>query len=184
MTTTEIVSNPSANPTPSSPASLDGSSSPSISSSSAVITSASASSTSDAQVSVSTPSSGISASQSGTASAATAVTSSSTNTNVSSNGTSSTSASSDLIVGTITTDPVTTFHNQKHVVAHFMIGIVSTYKQSDWEADIRLAKSKGITGFACNIGVGECVPRLIWATHVARPSPLIPACRLVHRSAT
>jgi glucan endo-1,3-alpha-glucosidase len=34
-----------------------------------------------------------------------------------------------------------------------MVGIVSTYKQVDWEADMRLAKSKEITGFALNIGV-------------------------------
>lgn len=34
-----------------------------------------------------------------------------------------------------------------------MVGIVSTYKQADWEYDINVAKSKGITGFALNIGV-------------------------------
>jgi hypothetical protein len=34
-----------------------------------------------------------------------------------------------------------------------MVGIVSTYAQSDWESDMSLAKSKGITGFALNIGV-------------------------------
>ncbi len=36
-----------------------------------------------------------------------------------------------------------------------MVGIVSTYGQADWEKDIRLAKSKGITGFALNIGVDD-----------------------------
>lgn len=41
----------------------------------------------------------------------------------------------------------------KHVFAHFMVGIVSTYAAEDWEADIALAQSKGITGFAANIGV-------------------------------
>lgn len=34
-----------------------------------------------------------------------------------------------------------------------MVGIVSTYKNSDWVADMTLAKAKGITGFALNIGV-------------------------------
>ena len=42
--------------------------------------------------------------------------------------------------------------NGKHVFAHFMVGIVSTYAAADWEADMTLAKSKGITGFALNIG--------------------------------
>jgi glucan endo-1,3-alpha-glucosidase len=34
-----------------------------------------------------------------------------------------------------------------------MVGIVFSYKQSDWVGDMQLAKSKGITGFALNIGV-------------------------------
>jgi glucan endo-1,3-alpha-glucosidase len=34
-----------------------------------------------------------------------------------------------------------------------MVGIVSTYHQQDWVNDIQLAKEKGITGFALNIGV-------------------------------
>ena len=34
-----------------------------------------------------------------------------------------------------------------------MIGIVSSYTNSDWVADITLAKAKGISGFALNIGV-------------------------------
>jgi hypothetical protein len=41
----------------------------------------------------------------------------------------------------------------KHVFAHFMVGIVSTYQVSDWVTDMELAKAKGITGFALNIGV-------------------------------
>ncbi|ORX37242.1 glycoside hydrolase [Kockovaella imperatae] len=41
----------------------------------------------------------------------------------------------------------------KMVFAHFMIGIVSTYTQQDHENDQSLAKSKGIDGFALNIGV-------------------------------
>ena len=46
-----------------------------------------------------------------------------------------------------------TASGNKQVFAHFMVGIVSTYVQSDWVADMTLAKSKGITGFALNIGV-------------------------------
>jgi glucan endo-1,3-alpha-glucosidase len=34
-----------------------------------------------------------------------------------------------------------------------MVGIVSTYGSNDWINDMTLAKSKGITGFALNIGV-------------------------------
>lgn len=41
----------------------------------------------------------------------------------------------------------------KEVFAHFMVGIVSTYKQADWEKDMNVAKAYGITGFALNIGV-------------------------------
>lgn len=41
----------------------------------------------------------------------------------------------------------------KEVFAHFMVGIVSTYAQADWEKDMRLAQQYGITGFALNIGV-------------------------------
>ena len=33
-----------------------------------------------------------------------------------------------------------------------MVGIVSTYQQQDWVNDMQLAKDKGITGFALNIG--------------------------------
>ena len=40
----------------------------------------------------------------------------------------------------------------KHVFAHFMVGIVSTYNAAAWQSDISLAKSKGITGFALNCG--------------------------------
>ncbi|WWD18650.1 hypothetical protein CI109_103103 [Kwoniella shandongensis] len=40
----------------------------------------------------------------------------------------------------------------KLVFAHFMVGIVSTYVESDWANDMNLAKSKGIDGFALNIG--------------------------------
>lgn len=40
----------------------------------------------------------------------------------------------------------------KHVFAHFMIGITSTYVQQDYVNDMNLAMSKGITGFALNIG--------------------------------
>ena len=40
----------------------------------------------------------------------------------------------------------------KHVFAHFMVGIVSTYALQDWVNDMNLAKSYGITGFALNIG--------------------------------
>ncbi|KAK4688116.1 glucan endo-1,3-alpha-glucosidase, partial [Tremellales sp. Uapishka_1] len=47
----------------------------------------------------------------------------------------------------------TSASGDKHVFAHFMVGIVSTYAQADWEADMKLAQSKGLTGFALNIGV-------------------------------
>ncbi|KAK8858755.1 hypothetical protein IAR55_002984 [Kwoniella newhampshirensis] len=43
----------------------------------------------------------------------------------------------------------------KLVFAHFMVGIVSTYQASDWAKDMNLAKSKGIDGFALNIGVDD-----------------------------
>jgi uncharacterized membrane protein len=37
------------------------------------------------------------------------------------------------------------------------VGIVASYVQSDWEADMNLAKAIGIDGFALNIGEsGEC----------------------------
>ncbi|ODN73979.1 hypothetical protein L202_07473 [Cryptococcus amylolentus CBS 6039] len=42
---------------------------------------------------------------------------------------------------------------EKKVFAHFMVGIVSTYTQSDWLADMQLAMDAGIDGFALNIGV-------------------------------
>lgn len=42
---------------------------------------------------------------------------------------------------------------RKVVFAHFMVGIVSTYAQADWEKDMKLAQSYGIDGFALNIGV-------------------------------
>ncbi|ORY25953.1 glycosyl hydrolase family 71-domain-containing protein [Naematelia encephala] len=54
---------------------------------------------------------------------------------------------------TQTGSPGTGSSGDKRVFAHFMVGVVSTYKQGDWEADINLAKSKGIDGFALNIGV-------------------------------
>ncbi|WVQ85054.1 hypothetical protein IAT38_007218 [Cryptococcus sp. DSM 104549] len=60
-------------------------------------------------------------------------------------------STSAVTVPPATTGPVTS--TSKFVAAHFMIGIVSTYQPSDWIADINLAKSKGIDGFALNIGV-------------------------------
>lgn len=33
-----------------------------------------------------------------------------------------------------------------------MVGVVSSYVQSDWEKDMSLAKAYGIDGFALNIG--------------------------------
>ncbi|KAJ7866176.1 glycoside hydrolase family 71 protein [Mycena leptocephala] len=41
---------------------------------------------------------------------------------------------------------------QKYVFAHFILGVVQTYVQSDWEADMTLAKSIGIDAFALDIG--------------------------------
>ncbi|KAJ6458972.1 glycoside hydrolase family 71 protein [Mycena sanguinolenta] len=41
---------------------------------------------------------------------------------------------------------------QKYVFAHFILGIVSSYAQSDWEADMTLAQSIGIDAFALDIG--------------------------------
>ncbi|KAL7420747.1 hypothetical protein Q5752_004699 [Cryptotrichosporon argae] len=64
-------------------------------------------------------------------------TSSSTSTSSSSSPSSSSSSSS----------------SDKYVFAHFMVGIVSSYTQAAWEADMTLAASKGIDGFALNIGV-------------------------------
>ncbi|KAL0240570.1 hypothetical protein I308_106367 [Cryptococcus tetragattii IND107] len=56
---------------------------------------------------------------------------------------------------TTSSAPATTLtaSGDKKVFAHFMVGIVSTYSISDWESDMQLAKSKGIDGFALNIGV-------------------------------
>lgn len=48
---------------------------------------------------------------------------------------------------------IVTASGGKKVFAHFMVGIVSTYAVGDWESDMQLAKSKGIDGFALNIGV-------------------------------
>ncbi|KAJ7716889.1 glycosyl hydrolase family 71-domain-containing protein [Mycena olivaceomarginata] len=41
---------------------------------------------------------------------------------------------------------------EKYVFAHFIVGIVASYAQSDWETDMNLAKSIGIDAFALNIG--------------------------------
>ncbi|KAF7972300.1 hypothetical protein HWV62_18470 [Athelia sp. TMB] len=40
----------------------------------------------------------------------------------------------------------------KYVFAHFIVGIVASYAQSDWTNDMKLAQSIGIDGFALNIG--------------------------------
>ncbi|KAF8144305.1 glycoside hydrolase family 71 protein, partial [Mycena galopus ATCC 62051] len=40
----------------------------------------------------------------------------------------------------------------KYVFAHFVLGIVASYVQSDWEADMNLAKAMGIDAFALDIG--------------------------------
>ncbi|WWC88643.1 uncharacterized protein L201_003556 [Kwoniella dendrophila CBS 6074] len=44
-------------------------------------------------------------------------------------------------------------NRDKKVFAHFMIGIVYSYSLENWIEDINLAKSKGIDGFALNIGL-------------------------------
>ncbi|WWC96275.1 hypothetical protein V866_003142 [Kwoniella sp. B9012] len=44
-------------------------------------------------------------------------------------------------------------NSDKKVFAHFMIGIVYAYTLESWLEDIKLAKSKGIDGFALNIGL-------------------------------
>lgn len=54
---------------------------------------------------------------------------------------------------TSTPPATTTVSGPKKVFAHFMVGIVSTYENADWVADMQLAKEKGIDGFALNIGV-------------------------------
>ncbi|KAJ6462283.1 glycoside hydrolase family 71 protein [Mycena vitilis] len=40
----------------------------------------------------------------------------------------------------------------KYVFAHFVLGVVASYVQSDWEADMMLAKAIGIDAFALDIG--------------------------------
>ncbi|KZP09492.1 carbohydrate-binding module family 20 protein [Athelia psychrophila] len=40
----------------------------------------------------------------------------------------------------------------KYVFAHFSVGIVASYAQSDWTNDMQLAQAIGIDGFALNIG--------------------------------
>ncbi|GFZ45004.1 glucan endo-1,3-alpha-glucosidase [Saitozyma sp. JCM 24511] len=57
--------------------------------------------------------------------------------------------------GTTTTTNASSSSSGKQVFAHFMIGIVEPYTQADHEADQSLAKSKGITGFALNIGTDD-----------------------------
>ncbi|KAF8175417.1 glycoside hydrolase [Mycena galopus ATCC 62051] len=47
--------------------------------------------------------------------------------------------------------------SEKYVFAHFILGIVQTYAQSDWEADMTLAKSIGIDAFALDIGQPEAL---------------------------
>ncbi|KAH7093900.1 glycosyl hydrolase family 71-domain-containing protein, partial [Auriculariales sp. MPI-PUGE-AT-0066] len=42
--------------------------------------------------------------------------------------------------------------SEKLVAAHFMVGIVETYDQAAWEADMKIAASIGIDAFALNIG--------------------------------
>lgn len=43
----------------------------------------------------------------------------------------------------------------KAVFAHFMVGNVAAFSQGDWEADIALAQTSGIDGFALNIAAGD-----------------------------
>ncbi|KAG9222501.1 hypothetical protein CCMSSC00406_0002836 [Pleurotus cornucopiae] len=46
----------------------------------------------------------------------------------------------------------------KLVVAHFMVGNTYPYSVDDWTKDIALAHSKGIDGFALNVGGGDWQP--------------------------
>ncbi|KAH7923313.1 glycoside hydrolase family 71 protein [Leucogyrophana mollusca] len=48
--------------------------------------------------------------------------------------------------------------SEKIAVAHFIVGNTYGYTQSDWAGDIALAQSKGLDGFALNVGVDEWQP--------------------------
>ena len=40
----------------------------------------------------------------------------------------------------------------KLVVAHHIVGLTASYTIDDWKADITLAQSSGVDGFALNVG--------------------------------
>lgn len=51
--------------------------------------------------------------------------------------------------------PPVTGTSDKRVFAHYMVGIVSQFAQSDWEKEMSTAKAHGIDGFALNIGTDD-----------------------------
>jgi glucan endo-1,3-alpha-glucosidase len=56
------------------------------------------------------------------------------------------------VVPTTNTPAIPQSGQQHYVWAHHMVGNTFTYFQSDWEDDMRAAKSQGIDGFALNMG--------------------------------
>ncbi|KAF7972830.1 hypothetical protein HWV62_16928 [Athelia sp. TMB] len=55
----------------------------------------------------------------------------------------------------------------KYVFAHFIVGIVASYTQADWTADMQLAQATGIDGFALNIGTDSYNPTQLGYAYAA-----------------
>jgi len=54
----------------------------------------------------------------------------------------------------------------KYVVAHFMVGNVYSFTVDNWLADIILAHSSGIDGFALNVGIDDWQPQQVANAYV------------------
>lgn len=54
----------------------------------------------------------------------------------------------------------------KYVIAHFMVGNVYSFTVDNWLADIALAHSSGIDGFALNVGVDDWQPQQVANAYV------------------
>jgi glucan endo-1,3-alpha-glucosidase len=63
---------------------------------------------------------------------------------------------------TSTSSPATS----KYVIAHFMVGNVYSFTVDNWLADISLAHSSGIDGFALNVGIDDWQPQQVANAYV------------------
>jgi len=63
---------------------------------------------------------------------------------------------------TSTSSPATS----KYVIAHFMVGNVYSFTVDNWLADISLAHSSGIDGFALNVGTDDWQPQQVANAYV------------------